>query len=119
MLPTCINNGCLRPVTNSGHRLRPVCWACHKAGYGARPFDQGIVPFRKGLCSNVDGHLGFRCYINWESVVRDGFKIKTHIDHKDGNHYNNHPSNCEELCETCHSEKGRRNGDYRGYRYAA
>ncbi len=118
-LPRCINKGCSRPVANSGQRIRPVCWKCHKAGYSGSGYEQGVEPFRKGVCSNRDSHLGFACYIDWNRVMRDGFRVKTHIDHKDGNHYNNVPANCEELCETCHSEKGRRWGDYKGYRYAA
>lgn len=116
--PKCVNLGCKRPVANSGQRIRPVCGHCHRAGYGAGQYAAGVTPFRKGTCCNIDGHLGFKCYINWRAVARDGARIKTHIDHKDGNHYNNRPSNCEELCETCHSEKGRRAGDYSGYRYA-
>lgn len=118
-MPKCINNGCSRVVAHSGKRIRPVCYHCHQAGYGARQFAQGVTSFRQGRCSNVDGHLGFTCYIDWDRAARDGFRVKTHIDHKDGDHWNNVPSNCEELCETCHSEKGRRSGDYRGYRYAA
>jgi 5-methylcytosine-specific restriction endonuclease McrA len=116
--PKCINYNCAKPVAHSGQRYRPVCGGCHKAGYGAGTYAAGVRPFRTGCCSNRDGHLGFGCYIDWARVAEDGARIKTHIDHKDGNHLNNVPSNCEELCETCHSEKGRRAGDYRGYRYA-
>lgn len=115
--PQCINHGCTRAVAHDGKRYRPVCAACHKAGYGAGAYPAGVTPFRKGCCSNEDGHLGFNCYIDWAKVARDGARIKTHIDHKDGDHLNNKLSNVEELCETCHSEKGRRAGDYRGYRY--
>ena len=117
--PTCINHGCNSPVAHSGARYRPVCASCHKAGYGAGFYKRGVEPFREFRCSNTDSHLGFNCYIDWTRAGRDGVIIKTHIDHKDGNHLNNVLSNVEELCETCHSEKGRRNGDYRGYRYAA
>ena len=114
---TCINYNCDRPQTHSGTRYRPVCGTCHKAGYGAGSYPAGVTPFRTGCCSNKDGHLGWSCYIDWARVAQDSARIKTHIDHKDGNHRNNTLSNVEELCETCHSEKGRRQGDYRGYRY--
>lgn len=116
--PQCINYNCHKPVASSGPRYRPVCSSCHKAGYGAGSYAPGVRPYRTGCCSNKDSHLGFGCYIDWARVARDGARIKTHIDHKDGNHLNNVLSNVEELCETCHSEKGRRAGDYRGYRYA-
>ena len=115
--PTCINHGCFKLVANSGKRWRPVCDSCHRAGYGAKEFVRGVTPFRTGKCSNIDKHLGFPCYIDWERVGKDQAKIKTHIDHKDGNHLNNVLSNVEELCETCHSEKGMRSGDYSGFRY--
>ena len=115
--PTCINHGCFKLVANSGKRWRPVCDSCHRAGYGAKEFARGVTPFRTGKCSNIDKHLGFPCYIDWERVGKDQAKIKTHIDHKDGNHLNNVLSNVEELCETCHSEKGMRSGDYSGFRY--
>jgi len=29
------------------------------------------------------------------------------FDHKDGNRYNNSPSNCQALCPTCHAKKTR------------
>jgi hypothetical protein len=29
------------------------------------------------------------------------------FDHKDGNRYNNRPSNCQALCPTCHAKKTR------------
>ena len=115
--PKCINQGCSKPVAHSGQRYRPVCSHCHKAGYGAGEYAAGVTPFRKGECSNRDGHLGFECFVDWKRVKQQGGRVKTHIDHKDGNHLNNKTSNCEELCEICHSEKGRRSGDYRGYRY--
>ena len=117
IIPTCINDGCSKNVAHSGQRYRPVCSHCHKAGYGGQSYAWGVTPFRKGTCSNADSHLGFPCYIDWERVKKDGARIKTHIDHIDGDHMNNVIENCEELCEACHSEKGRKNGDYKGYRY--
>lgn len=115
--PRCINHGCNKLVAHSGARYRPVCSHCHKAGYGAQPYAPGVTPFRKGVCDNKDGKLGFKCYIDWDRVLEDGAWIKTHIDHIDGNHLNNSPENAQELCEACHSEKGKREGDYKGYRY--
>jgi len=118
MRPTCINHNCFKLVAHSGQRYRPVCAHCHKAGYSNQAYARGVQPFRRGVCSNQDGHLGFSCYIDWPRVQADQFRIKTHIDHRDGDHLNNVLDNVEELCESCHSEKGRQNGDYRGYRYS-
>lgn len=117
MRPTCINPGCNKPVAHCGKRYRPVCARCHRAGYGADTYAPGVTPYRQNKCSNTDGHLGFTCYIDWTRVNEDNQKIKTHIDHIDGNHLNNSPDNAEELCETCHTIKSIRNGDYSGYRY--
>lgn len=111
--PKCINHGCSKPVASSGLRWRPVCSHCHTTGYNGTLYAKGVTPFRIGQCSNIDGHLGFPCYIDWKRVKKDNARIKTHIDHKDGNHLRNVIENCEELCESCHSEKGRLFGDFR------
>lgn len=38
-------------------------------------------------------------------------KIQLHLDHKDGNRANNHPSNYQTLCANCHALKTLREGD--------
>jgi 5-methylcytosine-specific restriction endonuclease McrA len=35
-----------------------------------------------------------------------------HVDHDDGNHRNNHPSNLVTLCGRCHHRKSKAQGDY-------
>ena len=114
--PYCINYGCIKPVAHDGKRWRPHCAHCQKASYGGHPHALGVTPFKKGRCSNEDSHLGFPCYINWDQVVSTGGRIKTHIDHKDGDPTNNRPENCEEVCGLCHDEKSRRSGDFDGWR---
>jgi hypothetical protein len=109
--PTCINEGCNKPVANSGQRYRPVCGHCHQAGYGKHPFAKGVTPFRTGKCSNQDGHLGFKCAIDYNKAP---WAIgKTEIDHIDGNHLNNVPKNGAELCPLCHKYKGMLSGDFK------
>ena len=109
--PSCINHGCNKPVTSSGARWRPLCSMCHKAGYGAVAFKKGIIPFRTGKCSNGTGHLGFTCAIDYDKA--EWCIGHTQIDHIDGNHLNNTVDNCQELCDICHKEKGKRNGDFK------
>jgi len=116
--PRCINYNCTKPVVWSGQRWRPWCDPCFQAGRGKRAYPEGVTPFRKGCCSNKDGHLGFNCYVDWARVAAAGARIKTVLDHKDGNHLNNTAANVQELCEPCHSEKSRRHDDYRPNRYA-
>ncbi len=111
VVPTCINLGCGRPCATDGKRFRPVCSACHRHG-GARP---GVLAFKKHRCDNVDGRLGFTCFVDW-SKVPSWFRI-TQLDHKDGNHLNNTPENVQELCNNCHGVKTLSQGDHKGYRY--
>lgn len=109
--PKCLNYGCNKPVTHSGARYRPVCSHCHQAGYGKHDYREGVTPFRTGKCGNQDGHMGFKCAIDYKKAP---WAIgKTEIDHKDGNHLNNVPKNCEELCPMCHKYKGMLTGDYK------
>tara|TARA_B100000886_G_C20396130_1_gene480449 strand:- start:733 stop:1134 length:402 start_codon:yes stop_codon:yes gene_type:complete len=116
MRPTCINHGCDYQVAHSGTRWRPVCSRCHQAGYGKGTYREGVTPFRTGKCSNQKGHLGFTCPIDYE---KSSWVIgHTQIDHVDGNHLNNITENCQELCDICHKEKGKRNGDFKEqYKY--
>ena len=118
--PICLNEGCGMNVTCSGSRWRPFCSRCHKAGYGAAVLKEGVVAFKTGKCSNQNGHLGFTCGIDYEKAP--WAKGQTQIDHIDGNHLNNVPDNCDELCDMCHTYKGKLMGDFRNqnrseYRY--
>ncbi len=115
--PICINFGCEKPVAHDGKRFRPHCGHCQGASWGKHPHAAGVIPFKKGICSNHDNHLGFPCYIDWERVNATQGRIKTHIDHIDGDHMNNTVENCKELCVPCHDEKSRRDGNFKGYRY--
>jgi len=115
--PTCLNHGCNSKCAysntrkNGEKRYRPVCWHCHRASYGKHPHKSGVTPFRTGICSNQDGRLGFLCPVDYDKAP---WAIgKTETDHKDGDPLNNVPSNAQELCKICHSEKGRINGDFR------
>jgi hypothetical protein len=121
--PVCINHGCNKPVTFSNtdsqgnKRWRPHCGHCQKASYGGHDHAPGVTPFKTGKCSNTDGHLGWKCPINWSQAKRDGIKIPTHIDHIDGDHANNVVENAQEICSVCHDNKSMLNGDRRGHRY--
>jgi hypothetical protein len=120
--PICVNYGCDNPVAYSGKdvdgrpRWRPHCSYCQKASYGKWPHKPGVLPYKLAECSNIDGHLGFPCVIDWKSIP-EWAKGITEIDHKDGNHANNSLDNLEELCPMCHKLKGQLNGDYKGHRY--
>ena len=129
--PTCINYGCKNMVTSTSKRYRPFCSRCHHVGHGRSykykrvdgtikiysptQLAEGVTPFKTGKCSNQKhgqkGHLGFPCPMNYEKAP---WAIGiTELDHIDGDHTNNIPKNIQEVCNPCHVEKGRLNGDYR------
>ena len=123
MRPTCINEGCgSGVVTSTGSiydvnpRWRVHCGHCQAASWGKWPHKKGVTPFKTGQCSNVDASLGFPCVIDWQLVESAGIKISTEVDHKNGNPADNRKKNLQELCSICHKEKGKREGDYDGWK---
>lgn len=109
--PICLNHGCNKLVTTDGSRWRPFCSGCHKANYGARKLAKGVTPYKTGKCANQDGRLGFSCAIDYTKAP---WTVgQTQIDHIDGDHLNNTLENCMELCDMCHTYKGKLNGDFR------
>jgi HNH endonuclease len=124
MRPICINLGCGKPVAvmegsihDDNPRWRVHCGHCQAASYGKWPHRAGVTPYKTGRCSNVEGILGFPCVINWSLAESTGLKLSTEVDHKNGNPADNQPSNLQELCSICHREKGKRQGDYDGWRH--
>lgn len=77
------------------------------------------LKYRKNYCENIDGRLGFTC----NTVLPTPAMLKSagikwtpeqflEVDHIDGNHKNNDPSNLQTLCNCCHKIKGIQNGDH-------
>ena len=115
--PTCVNHGCGKPAASDHkkgdgtNRWRVHCSHCQGASYGRHPHQKGVTPFKKGICSNIDSHLGFPCPIDWKKIP-SWAKGKTEIDHKDGNCNNNRIDNLDELCPMCHKFKSQLTGDH-------
>ena len=115
--PICINYGCDQPCAPRSNRYRSHCWRCHKAGYKGEGLLEGVTPWKTGICSNVDSHLGFPCPMDYDKAPWATKTSTTEIDHKDGNRTNNDLSNLEELCQCCHKEKGIQAGDFKRQKY--
>lgn len=116
--PNCINYGCNEPATFSrtnkdgSKRWRVHCYHCQKASYGLIEHRENVTPFKTGICSNKDSHLGFKCPTSYaKGSAAIGI---TEVDHKDGDHTNWKHSNLDELCPICHKRKGILNGDHNG-----
>lgn len=122
--PKCINIGCNNPVVcckgnqhspPSERALRTVCSYCHTASFGKTKKDgnkvqlrKGVVSFKKLFCENIDGHVtGEKC------TASNLISGQLELDHIDGNHINNIPSNVQTLCKNCHSLKSMQAGDFK------
>ncbi len=113
--PKCINHGCNNPVAVlrgtigvfKGREIRTVCSQCHLSSYSNKPLKAGVTLHKKDYCENRNGELGFIC----TSTIHSSANLE--LDHIDGNHFNNIPSNVQTLCQICHTEKSKRRGDFK------
>lgn len=113
--PQCINSNCYNPVATfrgtvgvlKGREIRTVCSQCHLASYGKKELPTGVISHKKSYCENTNGHLGFPC----TSTIHYSGNLE--LDHIDGNHFNNIPTNVKTLCKICHSYKSHLNGDHK------
>jgi hypothetical protein len=104
--PTCAVLGCGLPVSyrktfaNGNYSFRSVCSKHHK---------MKLKTTKLNYCENIDGHLGFGpCTATIVS------QEQLHLDHVDGNRYNNSSENLRTYCANCHATKTVRNKDHLG-----
>jgi hypothetical protein len=112
ILPKCVNIGCSNDVAvrnwaNWSFKSEcPKCQSDRKKGI----IREGITIHKKKYCENIDGRLGFFCPVkskeNWI-----GFESSLDLDHINGNHDDNTPSNVDTYCKCCHSRKSLEMGD--------
>lgn len=115
-IPLCINDGCSRMVAirhwsaQGDPSLKTECSACSNARKKGKVLSE-IIFHKKNYCENRDGILGFVCpmdklrYSEFPSDIYD-------MDHFDGDHHNNIPSNLITICKICHARKGKEKGDF-------
>ena len=110
-LPKCVNDGCDSKVLVREWKnwsIKSECSRCANARLKGKTIP-GVNIHKKFFCENVDGQLGFSCPV--PSDGWDGFYTALDLDHLDGNHYNNVPSNVKTFCKLCHGRKSIENGD--------
>ena len=131
--PTCINNGCNTLCMNDNTQKsglkewKPLCCHCYDVACGRKnkktgkpmQYKRGVTPFKKNKCENTEGFIKgpngqiipYKCITHCDDAPAGTTSI-TELDHIDGNHDNNVPSNIQELCGPCHRYKSKMCGDY-------
>jgi hypothetical protein len=110
-IPKCLNTGCNGNVLVREWKywsFKSECSTCTSARKKGitRP---GIIQHKKSFCENEDGQLGWVCPVPRDGWI--GFENSLDLDHLDGDHHNNVPSNVKTYCKLCHGKKSLINGD--------
>ena len=132
----CINENCNELVHLIEYRdykypiYRSVCENCHRANieYKNYKYKQGVIPIKKDYCENyVDEVIKGIPKDKWKPCPTEHNKKKInsaqetgvlpsrdlHLDHIDGDHYNNVTENAQTLCSACHTYKTQIAGDHK------
>lgn len=113
ILPKCLNEGCSRYVQVREWKywsFRSECSTCMVARKKGRKLD-GITFHKKNHCENIDGQLGFKCPVKKKAWKTSDFFYSLDLDHLDGDHHNNTPTNIKTFCKLCHTRKSMIRGD--------
>lgn len=110
----CYNYGVERHTTKTGKiSSHSLCSSC--LYYKNKPedlfFKRGVIQIKKNFCENQDGRLGWTCSASILSLEQLA------LDHIDGNHFNNDPTNIQTICHNCHILKGAKCKDFIAGRY--
>ena len=119
-IPKCINVGCGKEIAirhwsaQGDPSAKTECSRCSGARIKGKTVP-GVTFHKKAYCENRDGSLGFVCPMDPARYSEFPSDIY-HMDHLDGNHYNNVPENLKTFCSICHTRKGRESGDFNGFK---
>ncbi len=111
-LPTCVNDGCNNDVIVREWKywsFKSECSRCTTARKNNRSVTN-VTIHKKKFCENYDGHLGFTCPVSKDDWGH--YQESLDLDHLDGDHMNNTPSNVKTYCKLCHSRKSKETGDW-------
>lgn len=90
-------------IRNGKRKYRPVCWSCYKKKQGKDPNGPKKQRFHKSVKGTTCEKCGF--------VAEHPCQLD--IDHKNGDHDDNHPENLWTLCANCHRLKTWKNKDWK------
>ena len=122
-IPVCVNPGCTKKVAirhwsaQGDPSLKTECSTCSRARLKGQDLPN-VIFHKKHFCENMDGRLGFVCPIipeRYRTLPADIYQM----DHVDGNHHNNDPTNLMTLCCICHAVKGRAQGDFNAHKVSS
>jgi len=122
-IPVCVNPGCGKEVSirhwsaQGDPSLKTECSTCSRARLKGQELP-GVTFHKKHFCENREGGLGFVCPIipdRYSTLPADIYQM----DHVDGNHHNNDPTNVMTLCCICHAVKGREQGDFNAHKVSS
>ena len=136
--PTCLNINCDNKVHLIEYRdkkypiYRSVCENCHygniEGKFKTHKYKQGVIVVKKNYCENYihkvikgipkDKRIECCTEHNKEKInsAKETGVLPSrdlHIDHIDGDHYNNVPENVQTLCSACHTYKTQIAGDHK------
>lgn len=94
----CITEGCINPqVRRDKNNYRAHCASCHNKRHNIGPSRFKYRKFKKDVCEECGFVPVHPCQLD--------------VDHVDGNHKNDDPSNLRTLCANCHRLKTYLNRD--------
>jgi len=92
--------GCLKTSRIGANKLYALGSDSQTGGFRLHRF------YTKDYCENVDGRLGFTCTTSKPPGLTPSQLLGMFdVDHVDEDHYNNHPSNLQTFCASCHRYK--------------
>lgn len=109
--PKCVVEGCERPGQHQGKYRKDGSTIyrakCHLHNALQYNMEGAHKLFKKNICENIDGRLGFVC----TTTTLDSCQLE--VDHVNNNHKDNDPANLDTLCSCCHKYKTKHYSNYR------